>query len=123
MWYSVLSSKALFSLVKLVYLVAQFLIDDIGTGSVDAGLRGKVSGRPPHGPDQPPALPVVGQDPLDLTVEEAVGQADHQALGGGDHGLHTVGDLLDQGHPDAGHRRLHHQGQDVTKPQQGHHKN
>ena len=64
----------------------------------------------PNRPDHPPPAPVAPHHPLHLAVEEAVGEADHEALRRRDHGLHGVGDGHHQGNPDAPHRRIHKQG-------------
>ena len=43
-------------------------------------------------PDHPPPAPVAPHHPLHLAVEEAVGEADHEALRRHDDGLHRVRD-------------------------------
>ena len=64
----------------------------------------------PNCPNHPPSAPVVPHHPLHFAVEEAVGEADDEALRRRDHGLHGIRDGHNQGNPNAPHGRVHQQG-------------
>ena len=98
------------------YLETLALVDGgVGGAGRDAGSVGVLAG--PDIPDELPPLVVSLDDHLDLGVEVAVGQADHQALGGEQD---TADDLEDVVGPGIARVRTHHSDQ-VTNAKDGHH--
>ena len=72
--------------------------------------------------NHPPPSPLTLYCSLHLAVEEAVGEADDEALRRRDHGLHGVGGGDQERNPNASHRRVDQQGHDITHTEQRHHK-
>ena len=95
-----------------IYLCDRLLAYKVGGGGDESVAR---YGSPAHGANHLPPPPMAPHHALHLAVQEAVGQADHEALSRRDDGLHGVGHNDDEGHVDAGHGRLDHQRQDVAE--------
>ena len=102
------------------YLDAALLVDVVSSVCGDAVCSSCVV--LPNCPHHPPTAPVAPHHPLHLAVEEAVGEADDEALRRRDHGLHGVGGGDQERNPNASHRRVDQQGHDITHTEQRHHK-